>query len=753
MKIRIGTKLSALAISLVVLTGAIVGGMLYGGIKAVLVGQEYDMLSQQVRLRGKNLIAGLGPLREDLQILAGTPAIEGIVRARDAGGIDPLDGSSEDQWRDRLADIFAEYLRTKAAYLQIRYIGVEDGGREIVRVDRLEDTVVKVEDEALQRKGHRPYFQEAIRLASSEIYLSSVELNREQGQIEEPHRQVVRAATVIKNSNQEPIGILIINMDFGTSLRDLLATTPQPYRAYVTNAAGDFLAHPNPAMTYGFDLGERHRIQDVYPELGVMFEPGNLDTVNRVPLERSEGRLAIQFLKVPFDPDQPDRFLGVALAISYDDFMVGPIAMRNRAAMTTVVLTAMAALLAFLFSRVLVRPLDQITRAAEALATESPNVPLPLSARDEIGILARSFQTMIERVIERNREVRLRDRAIQSASNGIIITDATQSDNPIVYVNPAFERITGYGAAEVIGRNPRILKSDRHSVEFYEELWETITAGNDWHGEFCNKKKNGELYWELASISPILDDDGDITHFVAVEEDITERKQLEEQLRFLSSRLSLTEEHERRRLAADLHDRIGQTLAVCKMKLGAARAATDSEDPDQLLEELAELLQQTIRETRSLTFELCPPILYELGLEAALEWLGEQIQTRHGLSVQYEDDGQPKPLADDVRSTLFRAVSELLNNIVKHADTQTASLSIRKVENQVQIAVEDEGQGFDTFDNGSSETGDGGFGLFSIRQRLEVLGGRVSIDTQLDCGTRVVLTAPLLVDEGEKHTR
>ena len=189
MKIRIGTKLSALAISLVVLTGAIVGGMLYEGIKAVLVRQEYDMLSQQVRLRGKNLIAGLGPLREDLQILAGTPAIAGIVRSRDAGGIDPLDGSSEDQWRDRLADIFAEYPRTKAAYLQIRYISVEDGGREIVRVDRLGDAVVKVADEALQSKGHRTYFQEAIRLASGEIYLSAVELNREQGQIEEPHRQ------------------------------------------------------------------------------------------------------------------------------------------------------------------------------------------------------------------------------------------------------------------------------------------------------------------------------------------------------------------------------------------------------------------------------------------------------------------------------------------------------------------------------------------------------------------------------------
>ena len=233
------------------------------------------------------------------------------------------------------------------------------------------------------------------------------------------------------------------------------------------------------------------------------------------------------------------------------------------------------------------------------------------------------------------------------------------------------------------------------------------------------------------------------------------QKQLEEQLRSVLSRLVSAEERERRRVAADLHDRIGQTLAVCKMKSEAARAAAGSGDAGSgdlagLLGDLVELIGQAIQETRSLTFELCPPVLYELGLEAALEWLVEQTRERHGLPVRCEDDGQPKPLADDVRMALFRAASELLNNIVKHAGAERARVSIRKVDDRVQVEVEDDGRGFETLDGRFSATESGGFGLFSIRQRMEFLGGSVSIDSRLNRGTRVVLTAPLLSAESER---
>jgi PAS domain S-box-containing protein len=115
-------------------------------------------------------------------------------------------------------------------------------------------------------------------------------------------------------------------------------------------------------------------------------------------------------------------------------------------------------------------------------------------------------------------------RAVEQSPASIVITNPA---GDIEYVNPKFVHVTGYTLAEALGKNPRILKSGDKSPEAYRELWQTITAGKEWSGEFHNKKKNGELYWESASISPIRDLAGRVTHYVAVKEDITARKQTE----------------------------------------------------------------------------------------------------------------------------------------------------------------------------------------------------------------------------------
>ena len=142
--------------------------------------------------------------------------------------------------------------------------------------------------------------------------------------------------------------------------------------------------------------------------------------------------------------------------------------------------------------------------------------------RGTIGII-RDI-TDAKKIFEKNR---LLTHAVEQSSSTIIITDCSGT---IEYVNSKFTQLTGYTEEEAIGQNPRILKSGKTSSEEYEQLWNTIKSGREWHGEFCNKKKNGEIYWEYANISPIRNSEGAITHFVAAKEDITERKQLEETL-------------------------------------------------------------------------------------------------------------------------------------------------------------------------------------------------------------------------------
>ncbi len=209
-------------------------------------------------------------------------------------------------------------------------------------------------------------------------------------------------------------------------------------------------------------------------------------------------------------------------------------------------------------------------------------------------------------------------------------------------------------------------------------------------------------------------------------------------LRSLASELALTGERERRRIAQELHNEIGHSLALLKFKLGEQRGLL----PDAVLEQLLSVLETTIQATRTLTFELSPPVLHELGLGAALEWLAHQLEANYGIACRFQDDCQPKPLSDDLRVELFQAVRELLTNTGKHSRAASASLRAWVDEGELVIEVSDDGAGFDP-ENQRREAAGLGWGLFGIRERLAHLGARMELDTAPGRGTRVVLTAPL----------
>ncbi len=237
--------------------------------------------------------------------------------------------------------------------------------------------------------------------------------------------------------------------------------------------------------------------------------------------------------------------------------------------------------------------------------------------------------------------------------------------------------------------------------------------------------------------------------------DITNQKRAEaelityqERLRRMGTELLLTEERERRRIAVDLHDHIGQALAISKIKLKTLQKSTGDQIIKSDLDSLLELTEEMIRETRSLTLELSPPILYELGLEAAVEWLAEEIQDKHGLQTFFEHDHRPKAVDGDIRVFLFRAVRELLMNVVKHAQASQASITMRSTADSLRITVQDDGLGFRPEEAGSHSGVFSGFGLFSIRERLEPLGGALEIVSEPDAGTSATLIAPLHKEDG-----
>ncbi len=234
--------------------------------------------------------------------------------------------------------------------------------------------------------------------------------------------------------------------------------------------------------------------------------------------------------------------------------------------------------------------------------------------------------------------------------------------------------------------------------------------------------------------------------------DITERKQTEQriagyqrQLKSLASRLTLTEEHLKRTIATHIHDTLSQTLAMLKVKVGLLGQSTEDPRIKEVLMDIYEHLEGSLEQAQVLTSSLSYPTLNVLGFEKAVaKWLKEEIQTKHGLVTMLDDDGQPKPLHQDVKAVLFRAVRETLANVVKHAQAHRVDVSIRRDEGSLIVTLQDDGRGFDP--GQVRELGiasQGGFGILSIHEAMEGLGGALTLQSCPGKGCRVVLVAPL----------
>jgi PAS domain S-box-containing protein len=257
------------------------------------------------------------------------------------------------------------------------------------------------------------------------------------------------------------------------------------------------------------------------------------------------------------------------------------------------------------------------------------------------------------------------------------------------------------------------------------------------------------VHRQLAvTAAPLRDAGGTPTGLVCVLEDITERLAAEcelrlsaERLRTLASEASLAEERERRRVATELHDRIAQPLAMAQLRLRALLPRVADPVVAGPIGEVCNLLDGALGDTRNLTFEISSPILYDLGFEAALEWLAEQLQARHGIACTFSDDGAAKPLAEDLRVVLYQGARELCTNVVKHAAARTARIAVRRVDERVEVEVSDDGVGFPAV--AGRPLSSRGYGLFSLRERLQHLGARLEIDPRPGRGSRVTLIAPL----------
>lgn len=424
------------------------------------------------------------------------------------------------------------------------------------------------------------------------------------------------------------------------------------------------------------------------------------------------------------------------------------------------------------------REIDQVIAAKKPVRGEVPFPHARLGQRIYDYILVPVFNDRgdVEAVAGTTRDITERKQNEHSnALLGAIIENSNDAiisknlDGIITSWNPGAERMFGYTAEEVTDQPVTILiPPDRLDEE--TEILERLKRGEKVsHFETIRLRKDGTPLEVSLTISPIRNSSDQIIGASKIARDITRQKEAEEklkkmnetlekrvekrtssllsyqdQLRSLASELSKAEERERQRLATDLHDNLGQILAVGKMNLDLLQSQKhklpDGAASD--VAELADLVNDAIRYTRDLMSDLKPPpSLDKKDLVANIRWLADKME-KHDLEVSIKDDGQPKQLSEEIRTTLRQCVRELLFNVLKHAGVNEARVVLSSLKDEVLITVEDEGKGFNMKGKIPAPTEDGGFGLFNIHERMDMLGGSLEIISKPGKGSKLILRVP-----------
>ncbi len=373
---------------------------------------------------------------------------------------------------------------------------------------------------------------------------------------------------------------------------------------------------------------------------------------------------------------------------------------------------------------------------------------------------------------------------IESMSDGLCVMNP---DCVRIRVNKSLCDMTGFSREELIGTAPPFPFWPPEHMHEIQKAFDSMKKGLLRNTEFTFLRKNGERFPVMVSPSYMKSKNDEIINFIINIRDISERKQTEKtlkrmkdeleiqvkerthelesiikllhnalyeqkkaeemirvherQLRTLMSKLAIVEEEERKRIAEYVHDNISQNLASSTINLDKLEGSLHN-TPNGL-KEARELIMQAIHFTRSLTFELSPPILHLLSFNDCVQWLIEKFREQYGMNIEFKAHGSVKELQKETTVLLFRTIRELLNNIVKHARAVKATISIHSDSDSIEIKVEDNGIGFDTSEIDNYLIQGEKFGLLSIRERIRYLNGIFEIKSKPSEGTKVKIIVPL----------
>lgn len=391
MKFSIAQRLALILAAAGILAAGLTGYYAYHASRELLVQAAEDRLLTATRVLMRQITMSLDDSTRDVKLLAGHPRALSALTTH---------GAERAAAEDELAVLFREMLRTRPEISQIRLIAAAEHGLERVRLDRDQDALLRVQGDDLQEKGHLPYVFETLSLPVGSVYISNPFINRERGAHSGEGQPAVHMAVPIYANGATPIGLIIINADLHGLFRQLAIDLPGDIGLHLANDRGDFLIHPDPSQAFAFEKGRQSRVQDQFPATAALVA-GEVDHVvtTTTTLFGPTRETVATFIRAPLSTPQRESNYLLGLSQSMSVVLKESDALGSTILRIVAALSFLSAILAVVLARAVTKPLNQMVIAVKRFATIQARAPLPIDHKDEIGVLARSFDDM-QRQIE-----------------------------------------------------------------------------------------------------------------------------------------------------------------------------------------------------------------------------------------------------------------------------------------------------------------------------------------------------------------
>ena len=507
-------------------------------LRDVYLSERRTHLEQDLKTEELQLSQTISTLRQDVLFLSNAPPVSGIVRAALNRGYDLRYGNTSKVWEERLQQIFSAFSIAHPSYYRIRYIGVADGGREIVRIYNHDGRIEIAPPAALQAKADRDYFKAALGLRERQVSLSEFNLNRELDVTGQPLHPTLRATTPVFTPSGKMFGMVVIDMDVSSLLKSAISDLPG-IQTYLANRRGQYLLHPESQRAFKFDADSKDNITTDFPFIKKMFDPKSADYLPLQAVATGPDNPLFTARRILVDSSDPSHFM---LLMHY---LPGAVVAKQVATIpvNTVLFEFMAMLLvggiATLALRRTFSPLKQIAAAADKIAAGDQNTLLQPTSGGEINSLTTALNAMLNKLSQRERllqesETRYR-RLHESMMDAYVMVDMS---GRLVEFNHTYREMLGYSADEL----QRLTYTDLTPEKWHEFEARIIEEQVIPHGysqvyEKEYMRKDGTVFPVELKAFLLRDENTHSEAMWAIVRDITERKEAEIKLRKFAEKI------------------------------------------------------------------------------------------------------------------------------------------------------------------------------------------------------------------------